>query len=96
MSLGLESNRQSYVHERNFGLLQQFFGALDSPLQQIFMRPHSERSPELRSKVHPTEPGNHGEILQRYFSGQMIIDIIENALETPFLQRPHVSAGEIL
>ena len=96
MSLGLEADRQRDIHEGNFGLLEQFFGALDPPLQQIFMGPHADRRPELRGKVHPAQSGDRGEVLQCDLRSQMIIDILQDALEAPFLQRPHIPAGMVL
>ena len=76
MSLGLESDRQSDFHDGNFGLLEQLFSAFDPPLQQIFMRPHADRRPELRSKVHPAEPGDQSKVLKCELCGQVIVHIL--------------------
>ncbi len=96
MSLGLEPDRQRDIDEGDFGLLEQLFGGLDPPLQQIFMGPHPDRRPELRGKVHPAQTRYRCEVLQRDLRSQMIIDVLQHALEAPFLQRPHVPAGMIL
>jgi hypothetical protein len=96
MSLSLEANRQGDFHKRNFVLFEQFFGTLDPPLQQILMGPHACRPSELRGKVHSAQPGDSGQVLQRDLCREMIVYILEDTLETPFLQRPYVSTATVL
>ena len=60
------------------------------------MGPHAHRRAELRGEMHPAQSGHYGEILQRDLSTKIFVDILHDALEAPFLQRPHVAAGMVL
>src|SRR5207237_1443573 len=90
MGLRLEADRQGHLHERYFSLLQQFLSTFDAPLHEIFMGPHAHRCAELRCKMHPAQACDCGKNLKRDLSVQMLIDILHDALEAPFLQRPYV------
>ncbi len=43
--------------------------------------------------MHPAQPSEARQTLQRNLGAKMIVHILQLSLEPPFLQRPHASAG---
>jgi hypothetical protein len=62
MSLRLETDGQRNLDKRHRGVMQQFFGALNSSSQKKLMRSKTRCRPELRGEVHPAQSRDPSEI----------------------------------
>jgi len=87
VSLRLEADRESDFDDRRRGVLQQFLGPLNSPPQNKLVRSQICRRTELGREVHSAQSCDRRQFRQSDFCRKMQVDIFDNPLEAPFLQR---------
>jgi hypothetical protein len=87
VSLRLEAHRQGDFDDWRRRVLQQFLSPQNSPPQNKLVRSQICRRPELRREVHSAQSCDGSQLSQGDFGRQMQVDIFDNPLEAPFLQR---------
>jgi len=87
MSLSLKAYSEGDLDDRHLAVSQQLLGTTDALAKNEFVGSQSCRDPELRSKVHSAQPGDGCQARQADLVRQVGIDIFDDPLQTPLLQR---------
>ena len=96
MGLSLKADSEGDLEDRHLAVSQQLLGTPDALPENEFVGSQSCGDPELRSKMHSAEPGDGRQARQADLVRQVGIDIFDDPLQTPLLQRldrPSIKVG---
>jgi hypothetical protein len=95
MGLGLKTHVQCDLDDRQSTVPEQLLGAPNTLPQKKFVRPQTRRHPEQGSEVHPAQARNCCQIQQADPVRKVIVDVVDDPLEPPFLERRDSSAARL-